>query len=165
MTGRFWLLGICVLIASFLTTFWLTASGTPIKILMNSEVSDENGLSEAAISAGLRPALAMRGTVDQINRLSASQVRLWGWSADPNGNGKPITVIAFADGKVALETRTNGPRPDVTDSLKLPDAAARNVVFEGFLSCRPGQPLFVIAITGDAYVKLHGAAGTLLCPS
>jgi hypothetical protein len=75
----------------------------------------------------------------------------------------PITVIAFTDGKAVLQTKTNGPRADVSASLKLPDVAALNVAFEGVLSCRPGRPLFVIAVAQESYTKLT-QQNALLCP-
>jgi hypothetical protein len=164
MRGRFWLLGAFVLIGSFLTTFWLTATpNSPLTILVHSGVSDDEHLSDAAISAGLWPSLTLKGAVETVSRLSADQVKIVGWSADREGDGMPIAVIAFTDGKAVLQTKTNGPRADLSDSLKLADAAALNVAFEGVLSCRPGRPLFVVAITGNSYTKLtHQNA--LLCP-
>jgi hypothetical protein len=165
MTSRLWLIGIVVLIGSFSTTFWLAANGRPLAIFINSEISDEESITDAAISAGLRPALALRGDVEQVTRLNANHVRISGWSANPIGDGKPITVIAFIDGKVVLETRTIGPRGDVTAYLKLSDAAALNVVFDGVLSCRPRHRMFVVAVSEDAYAKLRGRTDTILCPS
>jgi hypothetical protein len=147
MRGRLWLLGIFVLIGSFLTTFWLTAIGTPNSLLTafgDSEVSDDDSLSDHAISAGLWPSITLKGAVETVSRLSADQVKIVGWSADSEGGGVPIAVIAFTDGTTVLQTKTNGPRADVSDSLKLPNVAALNVAFEGVLSCRPGRPLFLL---------------------
>jgi hypothetical protein len=74
-------------------------------------------------------------------------------------------VIAFADGKAVIETTTNRPRGDVTAYLKLSDAAALNVVFDGVLSCRPGDRMFVVAVSEDAYAELQGVTDAILCPS
>jgi hypothetical protein len=164
MKGRLWLLGMFVLIGSFLTTFWLTATpNSPLTILLNSGVSDDERLSDAAISAGLWPSITLKGAVETVSRLSADQVKIVGWSADSQAEGRPITVIAFTDGKAVLQTKTNGPRANVSDSLKLADAAALNVAFEGVLSCRPGRPLFVVAVTRESYTKLT-RQNALLCP-
>jgi hypothetical protein len=164
MRGRLWLLGVFVLIGSFLTTFWLTATpNSPLTIVVNSGVSDDERLSDAAISAGLWPSITLKGAVETVSRLSADQVKIVGWSADSEGGGMPIAVIAFTDGKAVLQTKTNGPRADISDSLKLANIAALNVVFEGVLSCRPGRPLFVVAVTGNSYTKLTHR-NSLLCP-
>jgi hypothetical protein len=162
--GRLWLLGVFVLIGSFLTTFWLTATpNSPLTMLVNSAAPDDERLSDAAISAGLWPSITLKGAVDAVSRLSADQVKIVGWSADDEGGGMPIAVIAFSDGKSVLQTKTNGPRADVSDSLKLPDVAALDVVFDGVLSCRPGRPLSVIAVAREFYIKLTHQ-NTLLCP-
>jgi hypothetical protein len=164
MKGRLWFLGVFVLIGSFLTTFWLTATpNSPLTMLVNSGVSDDERLSDAAISAGLWPSITLKGVVETVSRLSSDQVKIVGWSADSEAEGMPITVIAFTDGKAVLQTKTNGPRADVSASLKLLDVAALNVAFEGVLSCRPGRPLFVIAVARESYTKLT-QQNALLCP-
>jgi transposase len=75
----------------------------------------------------------------------------------------PITVIVFTDGKAVAQTKTNGPRADLSDSLKLADSAALNFAFEGILSCRPGRPLFVVSVIGNSYTRLTNQ-NALLCP-
>jgi hypothetical protein len=93
MTPRLLFLGLFVLIGSFLLTFWLVGTGasiSPVANLANSQVSDDESLSDAAISAGLRPSLSLKGAVDQLARLNETQIRITGWSADSNGNGAPI---------------------------------------------------------------------------
>ena len=156
MTPRLLFLGLFVLIGSFLLTFWFVGTGasiSPVANLANSQVSDDESLSDAAISVGLRPSLSLKGAVDQLARLNETQIRITGWSADSNGNGAPITVIAFTDGRVALQTNTNGPRSDVTDHFKLSNDAALNIGFGGVLACRAGRPLFVIAVAGNRYTN------------
>lgn len=164
MTGRIWLLGILVLIGSFATTFWLSGIGAPnlpLTNLLASEVYDEEGLTDAAISAGLRPSLYLKGYSDNPVRVNEKQVKIVGWSADSSGKGAPITVIVFSEGKAVLRTQTKGPRPDAADSLKLSAAAALNMGFEGVTSCNPGRSLLFIAVTGNSYVKL----GARSCPA
>jgi hypothetical protein len=131
---------------------------------MGSHVSDDESLSDAAINAGLRPSLTLKGAVDKLVRLNDRNISISGWSADSNGNGVPITVIGFSDGKPALQTNTNGPRPDVANYLKLSNEAALNIVFEGVVACRAGAPLFLIAVAGNRYSKLSSQS-TLLCPA
>lgn len=164
MTPRLLLLGLFVLIASFLLTFWFVGTGasvSPVALLANSQVSDDESLTDAAITAGLRPSLSLKGAIDQLARLNEKQIRISGWSADSNGNGAPITVMAFTDGGVALQTNTNGPRPDVTDHFKLSNEAALNVEFGGVLACHAGRQLFQIAVASNRYTKLS----SVLCPS
>jgi hypothetical protein len=167
MMPRLLLLGLLVSIGSFLLTFWFVGTGastSPLTILMSSRVSDDESLSDAAISAGLRPSLTLKGAVDQLTRLNEKQIRITGWSADSNGNGTPITVIVFTDGNLALQTSTNGPRPDVTTHFKLSNEAALNIGFGGVLDCRASRPLFLIAVTDNRYSKLSSQS-PLLCPS
>jgi hypothetical protein len=167
MTFRLLLLGFFVLIGSFLLTFWFVgigASTSPLTILMSSHVSDDEGLSDAAISAGLRPSLTLKGSVDRLARVNENQIRISGWSADSNGHGTPISVVVFTDGNLALQTSTNGPRPDVADHFKLSNEAALNIGFGGVLACRSSRPLFIIAVAGNRYSKLS-TQNTLLCPS
>ena len=95
---------------------------------------------------------------------AAKSVR--GWAADLAGQGTPITVLVFVNGRNALGTQTKGPRPDVAQALNLSEAGASNVAFEGALSCIPGEPLLVVAVTpNDFYAALNKAARPLGCPS
>ena len=58
------------------------------------------------------------------------------------------------------------PRPDVAQALNLSEAGASNVAFEGALSCIPGEPLLVVAVTqNDLYAALNQATRPLGCPS
>lgn len=167
MTPRLLLLGFFVMIGSSLLTFWLVGTGastSPLTVLASSQVADDDNLTDVAISAGLRPSLTLKGAVDQIVRMNEKQVRIIGWSADSNGNGSPIAVIAFTDGAVALQTNTNGPRSDVAEHYKLSSEAALNVAFGGVLACQAGRRLFVIAVTGNRYRKLTDQ-NALVCPS
>jgi hypothetical protein len=71
--------------------------------------------------------------------------------------------LVFAAGENVRKAYTKGPRPDVADALKLSQDAASNVAFEGLLACKPGQPLFVVAVTQtDLYAALGHARATHL---
>lgn len=166
MTGRLLFLGIFVLVGSFFMTYWLMLFWKPrssIASFASSEISDDAGLARAAITAGLRPSSSLKGWIEEVSRLNEKEVKIRGWSTDIRGEDTPITVIAFAEGKNALQTRTRGPRVDVADYLKLPNAAGWDMAFEGSVTCRPGRPLFVVAVTNDSYVELNGESN-LLCP-
>jgi hypothetical protein len=168
------ILGASVLVGSFLITLWLTAPTTlpdikPALPSIKSDVfaaylvPDESMLSAAASAAGLQPSDTLKGFVDAVTRLDSTQVKIHGWAADLKG-GDPILVLVFANGKIVLKTQTKGPRPDVADALKLSKDAASNAAFEGLLSCKPGQRLFVVAVTQtDLYAAL-GHARPLICP-
>jgi hypothetical protein len=170
------LLGAGVLVGSFLTTLWLTEPTTPpdiqpalpsIKsdIFAASLVRDEGTLRAAANAAGLTPSDKLKGVVDVVTRLNSTQVSIQGWALDLHGQTGPIAVMVFADGENVLKAYTKGPRPDVADAFKLLQDAASNVAFEGLVACKPGQPLFVVAVTQtDLYVAL-GHARALICPS
>jgi hypothetical protein len=170
------LLGAGVLVGSFLTTLWLTEPTTPpdiqpavpsIKsdIFAASLVRDEGTLRAAANAAGLTPSDKLKGVVDVVTRLNSTQVSIQGWALDLHGENGPIAVLVFADGENVLKAYTKGPRPDVADAFKLSQDDASNVAFEGLVACKPGQPLFVVAMTQtDLYVAL-GHARPLICPS
>jgi len=170
-------LGIGALVSSFLLTLWLTAPGTlpankaepptlEAQVLAGYLVPDERILTAAAKAAGLQPSDKLRGFIDEIARLDTAQVKIRGWAADLAGEGTPITVLVFANGRNTFEKQTNGPRSDVAQDLNLSKVAASNVAFEGGLSCIPGEPLLVVAITRkNFYAALNQAARPLICPS
>jgi hypothetical protein len=170
-------LGITALVSSFFLTLWLTAPGMPpankaeppslaAEILAAYLVPDERILRAAAKAAGLQPSDKLRGFIDEVARLDRRQVKIRGWAADLAGQGTPITVLVFANGRNTLGIETRGPRPDVAQALNLSGAGASNVAFEGRLSCAPGEPLFVVAVTqNNFYAALNQTAPPLGCPS
>jgi hypothetical protein len=177
------ILGACALVGSFLFTLWLTAPATlpdsqrprlslSTEIFATYLVPDEGILSAAAKAAGLQPSDRLKGYIEEATRLNSAYVKIRGWAADELGEDDPIAILVFAGcpdgpppcrtrGKNVFVTQTKGPRPDVTDALKLSKAAAANTAFEGRLSCNPGQPLLVVAVT---QTDLYGALGSLVCP-
>ena len=70
----------------------------------------------------------------QGRRLQQTRSNIRGWAADLVGQGKPLTVLIFANGRNMLGTQTKGPRHDVAQALKLSEPAAANVAFEGEFS-------------------------------
>jgi hypothetical protein len=169
-------LGIGVLVGSFLLTVWLTEPETPpankaepplaAEILATYLISDERILTAAAKAARLQPSDKLRGFIDEVARLDKAQVKIRGWAVDLARQGTPITVLVFSDGKNTLGTQTKGPRPDVAQALKLSEAVASNAAFEGQLSCNPGETLVVVAVTQDnLYAAINQAALPLSCPS
>jgi hypothetical protein len=168
-------LGIGALVGSFLLILWLTALGTPppdkaeprslaVEVLAAHLVPDERILKAAAKAAELQPSDKLRGFIDEVARLDRAQAKIRGWAADLAGQGAPITVLVFANGRNTLGTQTKGPRPDVAQALNLSKDGASNVAFEGGLSCAPGEPLLVVAVTqNNLYAALNQAARPLSC--
>ncbi len=170
----FWIVGLGALSASFLLTSWLLEpkvpieaerpiAATPLAIFASFQVSDQAQLAAAATSARLKKSDTLKGVVEGLTLTAKGRARMRGWAADKMGSGGVITILVFADGKQIYEIQTRGARSDVTDSLKLPAAAAANVQFDGLFSCSPGHPLMFIAVEANTYYAQ--LAGPLLCPS
>ena len=171
------IVGLGVLIGSFVLTLWLSAPTTPTahepepanlsaEVLAAYLIPNERILAAAASSVGLQFSDKLKGFVDEITRTNKQHVTIRGWAADLIGQGTPLTVLIFADGRNMLGTQTKGPRHDVAQALKLSEAAAANVAFEGEFSCYPGEVLVVVAVTQqNLYAPLNQAAPPLICPS
>lgn len=169
------IIGAGILVASFLLTLWLTEATPPkiesapsnkeATILAGYLVPDVGILSAAAKAAGLQASDKVTGYIDEVRRLDRNEVKIRGWAVNSMGQGSPITVLVFANGKNVLETQTKGARSDVAVALQLPDADAANVGFEGALRCNPGEPLLGVAVTQSSlYAALGHAPGALVCP-
>jgi hypothetical protein len=171
------IVGLGVLISSFILTLWLTAPAAPIAhepepanmsaaVLAAYLIPNERILAAAASAAGLQLSDKLRGYVDEITRNNNQQVTIRGWAADLVGQGTPLTILIFADGRNMLGTLTKGARHDVAQALKLSKPAASNVAFQGEFSCSPGEGLVVVAVTQKkSYAPLNQAARPLICPS
>src|SRR5438093_454542 len=81
----------------------------------------------------------------KVTHLNKNQANSSGLAANLTGNGRPI-VLVFAEANNVLHTQTEGARYYVFRAFKLSDAAATNLAFEGSLSCKGGQPLFVVTV-------------------
>ena len=150
---------LAALIGSFLATLWVLDTRAPTDAagadqsdagrLASATISDRADLIEAAVGAGLHSSDSMRGVVDEIRRLNASDVAIRGWLADTGGEGEPLNVLVFAAGKHAGMTQTHGERPDVTQALRLASGAEKNVAYELSLSCRAGDHLVIVGVGTD----------------
>ena len=164
----YWMGGATVLILSFGITLWLTEPEVPqaekIKLLAASDVSDEVTLTAAAVAAGLQNSSYVKGHIDALSRIDATNVNISGWATETItiiSKGAPINVMVFSGGRNVLTVETKGERPDVTSTFNLSDLAAKNVTFAGRLECRSGQKLLVVAATlSGTYASL----GTVSCP-
>jgi hypothetical protein len=177
MRGTFFvaIFGICALVGSFLLTMWLTAPAPPQQAepgnlaaatLAGYLVPNEAILTAAAKSVGLQRSDQLKGYIDEIARTNKEQVRIRGWVADPVGQGAPITVLVFADGRNTLGMDSKGARSDVAQALKLPHAAAANLAFAGEFFCNSGETLFIVAVTqNNSYAPLYQLGRPLICPS
>jgi len=179
----FGILGAAALVGSFLITLWLTAPATPpapapppdiksaplslnVGVFAAHLVPDEGILPAVARDVGLQASDKLKGFIEEVTRLNNAQVKIKGWAADQLGQDDPIAILVFAEGKNVFQTQTKGTRPDVAAALKLSSAAAANVAFEGLLSCKPGQPLVLVAVTQtDLYAALGHAVAPLVCPT
>lgn len=56
------------------------------------------------------------GSIDRLNRLASGNVRVAGWSADPDTT-RPIRVQVWVDGRLVRTFVALGPRPDVSRAL------------------------------------------------
>jgi protein-S-isoprenylcysteine O-methyltransferase Ste14 len=134
--------------------------GVRTAVLARAPVFGRASLLAAARDAGLRRSPEVK-VASILSRTDDGRVRVDGWAAEIGGNGEPLTVLVFTEGFLALETKTRGERPDLPQDMKLSAEAARNVAFEGILTCRPRQRLVIVAVTlGNKYALLP----TLICP-
>jgi hypothetical protein len=152
-------------VTSFIVVMQLTKPPEPanaaIISLARSSVSDFSTLMAAVKAAGLRGSPDMTGRIDEMRRRSADDVALRGWAAQLGGNGSPITVMVFVEGRNQLTMETKGRRPDVTDALAPSGNAVANVAFEGDLACSRGEKVIVVAV---AQSGLYTHFGSHLCP-
>jgi hypothetical protein len=155
-----WLIGIAgglSLVLSFFITLELTKPSAPsspaVAALASSFVSDGRTMMSAVKAAGLKGSQNVKGAIDEIEKLGGNRVWVKGWAAEIGNAGAPLGVVVFVDGASRLTTQTKGARLDVVQALGISDAAtAANVSFQGSLTCRRGQKLFVVAVTdGGAY--------------
>jgi hypothetical protein len=165
----FWVGGALVLILSFSITLWLTEPEVPpadkIKILGASAISNEATLHAAAGAAGLRNTTYVKGYIEVLRRLDATNVRIEGWATETTtiiSKGAPITIMAFSGGRNIFTVKAKGERPDVTAALNLSAEAAKNdVAFAGQLECSSGQKLLIVGATlSGNYAVLE----TVTCP-
>ncbi len=161
-----WLAGALALVLSFLLTLWLTSPAKPpspaVQSMTRSIVSDQRTLIAAIKAAGLRGSPNVKGAIDEIVRLDASQVAVAGWAGEVGNGGAPLEIVVFVDGETALTMRTSGPHDGATTALGLSDAAtARDISFQGRVECGRGHKLIVVAI---AQSGSYGYFSPRVCP-
>jgi hypothetical protein len=155
--------GLVVLVGSFLITNWILSRNDGV----NWKFTDEASLATAAKAAGYQPSKDLGGHVDTVARIGPGRVRANGWAADLAGDGSPIALNVFINGREVAAFRTKGPRPDITAGINAnPNAspdAAKNTLFVSELSCASGDMLFVVATTAKKSYALLPPAPTP-CP-
>src|SRR6266852_7380543 len=132
MKSRHWLIaaiggGACVV--SFFLTLWLMEPVRDPKTvgpaaLAGASISDEATLTLAAKAAGLSLSDDIKGHAATITRTSAWEATLTGWVADINGDGSPLSIFAYVNGRAEPVIMTRDANNDVADILKLPRTAA-----------------------------------------
>jgi hypothetical protein len=159
---RVGLIGILLatLAGSFFLTLTLTDSPGPrtsgdnnrsdADRLGDYRIFDRGDLVEAAVGIGMHRSEAMKGVVDEITRITGSEVKMKGWLADPTGESKILDVLVFVAGKKTAVTRTQGERPDVTKTLTLASGAEKNVAFQLTFNCRAGDDLVTVGLGPDS---------------
>ena len=146
-TIAYWVGGLVVLVGSFLITNWILSRNDGL----NWKFTDDASLAAAAKAAGYHLSKDLGGHVDTVVRIDTRHVKANGWAADFSGDGSPITLMAFVDGRNIATFRTEGARADITALIKAnPNAnpnAAKNTPFATSFSCAAGDKLFVVAAT------------------
>ena len=155
--------GLIVLVGSFLITNWILSRNDGV----NWKFTDEASLAAAAKAAGFAQSPDIHGGVDNVTRIDGERIQIIGWAADFSGDGTPINLTAFVDGRNKATFRTSGPRADITAGIKtIPKAnpdAAKNVLFVASFSCPAGGKLFVVATTRVKNYHLL-EPGSSICP-
>lgn len=122
----------------------------PAHLLANQSISDEQALGAAAAQLGLRPSRYMHGYVDWLERIPDGSVKLGGWAVDTNGDGSPLSLVIFAQGKGLPVVPTIGERPDVKDAYRLADRQSENLAFvvvsPSSIACGPTDNFVVVAV-------------------
>jgi hypothetical protein len=147
-----------VLIGSFALTLWLTSSQPPSssagrppnEALATYKISNRTELIDAAVALGLHASARLKGSIDAVKRINDREVTIAGWVADLQGDGTPLSVLAFVDGAMVGAARTDGERSDVTTAMGLAFGAEKNVSFQITFACRSGEQPIVVGVGVDA---------------
>ena len=138
----FMLGGLVVLVGSFLITNWILSKNDGL----NWKFTNEATLAAAATAAGFHQSKDFNGHVDMLVRADNRDVRVGGWAADISGNGSPIALNVFVNGRNITTFYTNGPRPDISGAIKANPKAnpnsAKNTLFIANFSCAAGRQAF-----------------------
>ena len=118
--------------------------------LSQSNIPDSESLDRVAKEIGLRRSGNLSGAVDNVQTPADELVSMSGWALDAAGDSTPLTIIAFAGGKVFAMGETLGPRSDIERTFKLSKGAAANLAFGikaiAPVRCAAGESFVVVAV-------------------
>ncbi len=139
------------LLGSFFITLWLTGPPDLPPVYQPEELKTIAGTSnidllEKLSASGLRADSSITGHVDVYEREPDKSIRIAGWALDRGGDGSPLTVSVYVDGKPRLTVNTAGPRDDVTRTFNLPKYMAKNIAFSGTFNCETSAPGMVLVV-------------------
>jgi hypothetical protein len=146
---------------AFAAALWMTNPGPSREIaaLASTSVSDVTGLMAAVQTAGLRGTADIQGAVEEVRRIDGERVIIRGWAVDAKSH-LPLTVIAFAGKAYVLET-ANDASNSISRLVGLSDPAPTNTPFSGTFSCKRGERIYIVAVTGDGR---YSQFRSLACP-
>jgi hypothetical protein len=140
--------GLAVLVLSF----WLT-----LKAIDNWPQPAPSDLEVAMAADGFTMSEAIVGSVDVIKRDPSGRLQLAGWAFDKE-LAQPVSVFVLIGDKLRQIAVTNGPRADVTLSLKQPPEQTKNVAFTGLtneaVDCGPHT---IVAVNQKKHLSILAA--------
>ena len=155
------------LFGSFFMTLWLTEPpDLPLAVrattLETLTGSNNNDLLAKLTAAGFHSDEAILGKIDQFSKEPDDSLRIGGWALDRSGDGSPLIVSLYVNGRPRLSVKTKGRHAEVTKNFNLPDKLINNVGFSGTFSCPPAADGMILVISpSDArYARLN----PLRCP-
>jgi hypothetical protein len=140
--------GLAVLVGSF----WLT-----LKIIDGPQ-SGTSDLDLAMAADGFTMSDAIIGAVDVIRRDPSGRLQLAGWAFDKE-LAQPVSVLVLVGAKFQQIAVTNGPRPDVTASLKQSPEQTKNIAFTA-LTNQPVDcgPHTIVAVNQKKHLSILASA-------
>jgi hypothetical protein len=146
---------------AFAAALWMTTPGPSREIaaLAGASISDVTGLMAAVQTAGLRGTADIQGTVEEVRRIDGENVVIRGWAADAKSRF-PLTMVAFA-GKAHVLDTANDVSSSIARLVGLSDPAPTNTPFSGTFSCKRGERIYIVAVTGDGR---YSQFRSLACP-
>jgi hypothetical protein len=144
--------GLAVLVGSF----WLT-----LKIIDGPQFANPD-FDLAMAADGVTMSDAIVGSVDVIQRDPSGRLQLAGWAFDKE-LAQPVSVLVLVGGKFQQIAVTNGPRLDVTASLKQSPARTKNIAFTG-LTNQPVDcgPHTIVGVNQNKHLSI--LASNLMVP-
>ena len=144
-------LGMLIFLTACASQAVLPYVGKSYTDLQNRIVPNTETLRIAARESGLLPSEGLQGYVDKLEWLPDGSLKLGGWAVDRQGDGSPLSILVFANGKSVQIVLTTGERPDVKMAFGLSDQMSANLAFSvespGPISCGPVDSFVVVAIS------------------